>query len=148
VAHIFPFGFVAQFGGESQREGRDGRKARAHPFLLPSVSFSNRSPSDLSHQLSLSSPSLTITTPTLLPTLLQAYSLFENPLKDEEIKRRVVLTSSSTSSSVEEGFQTLEEFTKSFEDSELVPGEVKVDCGETSVICFSSGTEGLSKGVE
>lgn len=89
---------------------------------------------------------MTITTPTLLPILLQAYSLFKDPLREEEIKKRIVLTSSSTSSD-EGGFQTLEEFTK---DSEEISSarEDEVDCGETSVICFSSGTEGLSKGVE
>ncbi|KAL7417364.1 hypothetical protein BDY24DRAFT_374655 [Mrakia frigida] len=105
------------------------------------------SPSDLSHQLSLSSPSLTITTPTLLPTLLQAYSLAKNPLREEEIKERIVLTSTSTES---EGFQTLQEFVQTSEGeiSDVEESEKKVDCGETSVICFSSGTEGLSKGVE
>lgn len=110
-------------------------------YLPPSF---GRSPIDLSHQLALSAPSLTITTPLLLPVLLEAYSLLEIPPNVTEIKRRTVLTSSDES---KKAFSTLQEL---MEEGAALPeaAQTEVHPGETSVICFSSGTEGLSKGVE
>lgn len=121
---------------------RRGGKLSSPLSWLPSLA---RSPSDLSHQLALSKPDLTITTPTLLPALLEAYSLHPSPPTEDEIKRTTIVASPTN----EHGYTTLDEFVAASQGvSSSDVAEIQIDCEDTAVICFSSGTEGLSKGVE
>ncbi|CDZ96714.1 Acyl-CoA synthetase [Phaffia rhodozyma] len=114
---------------------------------------SSLSSTDLSRQLELSRPEVTFTSTTLLPTLQAAYSLLLTPPSSSEIQRKTVLIDSSPNVDTQ-GFRTLDGLKAdiSLEQVELEDRQIERE-GEdiaqrTSVICFSSGTEGLSKGVE
>lgn len=105
-----------------------------------------RTPFDLAHQLDLSSPRITFTTPSLLPILLEASSLRNQSLSGKAALEQTVVVSSAGEED-SSGCLTWEDMLA--EEAEETPVSWNEgDEHQTSVICFSSGTEGMSKGVE
>lgn len=110
---------------------------------------------DLSRQLDLSKPKITFTSSSLLPTLTEAYTLLSLPPSPTEVRVRTVLVNPRTSlTECEDVFKTLDELREPISIDEVQEEDARIErkgaeeADETSVLCFSSGTEGLSKGVE
>lgn len=110
---------------------------------------SSYTPNELAHQLTDSAARLVFTHPILLPVLLETFKIVGVP--PAEARKRIVLMSFVESDRLDEKAGGIgPEWTRldSLLDGERLTREENFDglgCHETAVLCYSSGTTGLSK---
>ncbi|CEL60419.1 hypothetical protein RSOLAG1IB_09625 [Rhizoctonia solani AG-1 IB] len=114
--------------------------------LRITLANSSYTPPELAHQLKDSGASYVFVHPTLLGTLFQAFEILKVPAKEAQ-KRVVIMTYGSTPTKGTEKYTQLDSLLHSgkFDKEERFDGELS---NETVYLCYSSGTTGLSKGVE
>ncbi|CAE6427281.1 unnamed protein product [Rhizoctonia solani] len=114
--------------------------------LRITLANSSYTPPELAHQLKDSGASYVFVHPALLGTLFQAFEILKVPAKEAQ-KRVVIMTYGSTPTKGTEKYTQLDSLLHSgkFDKEERFDGELS---NETVYLCYSSGTTGLSKGVE
>jgi acyl-CoA synthetase (AMP-forming)/AMP-acid ligase II len=108
---------------------------------------------ELQHQLKDSGAGLVFVHPSLLPVLLQALKLLGVDAPQDLYKRVYILAYTTAEKKIDadmkidQGYTRLETFLSEgkLEKEEMFPG---AQAKETMMLCYSSGTTGLSKGVE
>ncbi|CAE6437667.1 unnamed protein product [Rhizoctonia solani] len=114
--------------------------------LRITLANSSYTPPELAHQLKDSGASYVFVHPALLGTLFKAFEILKVPAKEAQ-KRVVIMTYRSSPTKGTEKYTQLESLLGAgkFDKEEKFDGELS---NETVYLCYSSGTTGLSKGVE
>ncbi|QRV92769.1 AMP binding enzyme [Ceratobasidium sp. AG-Ba] len=103
-------------------------------------------PPELAHQISDSRSGYVLVHPALVQTLLKAFEVLKVPAKEAQ-KRVVVMNFEKAAPKGTENFRQVDSLLQSgrLEQEENFDGDLS---DETVYLCYSSGTTGLSKGVE
>ncbi|CAE6536844.1 unnamed protein product [Rhizoctonia solani] len=114
--------------------------------LRITLANSSYTPPELAHQLKDSGAGYVFVHPALLGTLFEAFELLKVPAKEAQ-KRVVIMTYGSQQAKGTEKYTQLDSLLRAgkFDKEENFDGDLS---NETVYLCYSSGTTGLSKGVE
>ncbi|CAE6488969.1 unnamed protein product, partial [Rhizoctonia solani] len=114
--------------------------------LRITLANSSYTPPELAHQLKDSGAGYVFVYPALLATLFKAFEILKVPAKEAQ-KRIVIMTYRVPAAKGTEQYTQLDSLLRAgkFDNEEKFDGDLS---NETVYLCYSSGTTGLSKGVE
>ncbi|CAE6502398.1 unnamed protein product [Rhizoctonia solani] len=114
--------------------------------LRITLANSSYTPPELAHQLKDSGAGYVFVHPALLETLFKAFEILKVPAKEAQ-RRIVIMTYGSPQAKGTENYTQLDSLLRAgkFDAEENFDGDLS---DETVYLCYSSGTTGLSKGVE